>query len=97
MNEDGAKRLRVLNEFERALDEWVRNGNEQRFTRWLDRELDARGVPINLPITDWGGCANRVLNTVPGSRAWPAPWNGPITRLVQATLLVRPQRWAPGH
>jgi hypothetical protein len=85
MNEDGAKRVRVLNELERALENWVRNGNEQPFTRWLDRELDSRGVPINLPIADWRGCVNHVLNIVPDSRAWPSPWNGPITRLVQAT------------
>ena len=47
----GAKRLRALSELERALDDWTRRGNEQPLTRWLNRELDPRGVPIHLPIS----------------------------------------------
>ncbi len=38
---------------DRALEEWVRHGNEQPLTRWLARELDYQGVPIRLPIADW--------------------------------------------
>jgi hypothetical protein len=85
MNEDGAKRMGVLDALESALQSWTRHGNEQPLTRWLERQLDPRGMPINLPIPDWRGCVNRLLHVCPDSRAWPLPWREPITRLVQAT------------
>ena len=53
MNEDAMKRDRVFGALHRALEDWVRHGNEQPLTRWLGRELDSQGVPIRLPIVDW--------------------------------------------
>src|SRR5262245_45568704 len=36
---------RILETLSRAVGSWVRAGDERALTRWLDRELDAEGVP----------------------------------------------------
>ena len=85
MNEDVMKRDLVFEALRRALEAWVRHGNEQPLTRWLTRELDKQGVPIRLPIVDWPMCVESVLKTQSSGREWPKPWAEPITRLIQAT------------
>ena len=85
MNEDRLKRTRALNALERALDDWTRRGNEQPLTRWLERELDRHGAPIDLPISDWRGCLRSMLRATSIAGELPSQWTGPVTRLIQAT------------
>ncbi|MDR3634540.1 MAG: hypothetical protein P4L84_12105 [Isosphaeraceae bacterium] len=39
---------------QRAVDAWVVEGDSRPLVRWLGRQLDQDGVPLDLPVSDWG-------------------------------------------
>jgi hypothetical protein len=86
MCEDQTKRQLILSAFRRALAAWVCNENEQALTAWLTRELDSQGALIRLAISDWHACLRDLLGVKRSCARWPAHWDGPITRLVRASL-----------
>lgn len=87
MDENGATREGVLTALHQAIEYWQRHGNTQPLTRWLSRELDPRGAPIRLPISDWHYCLKTLLEATKMSGEWPSFCDDPITKLLQVTFL----------
>jgi hypothetical protein len=87
MNDDRAARDRVFAALHQAIEYWQRGGNTHPLTRWLSRELDSRGTPVRLPISDWHSCLKTLLDTTTFNNDWPSCWDEPITKLLQNTIL----------
>jgi hypothetical protein len=87
MNDDRAARYNVLTAFHQAIECWHRLGNGRPLTTWLSRELDPRGAPIRLPISDWHSCVKALLETTALVNGRPSSWDESITKFLQATVL----------
>jgi hypothetical protein len=87
MNDDRSTREGILIALHRAIEDWHRDGNGRPLTKWLSRELDARGAPIRLPIADWHACLKELLETTTRTNSWPSCWDEPITKFRQITVL----------
>jgi hypothetical protein len=86
MHEDETVGQKILGRLTQATTDWVCQGNEQSLTRWLDRELDAEGVPTRLAIPEWHECLRVLAAARKEGGQWPATWEPAITRLIQTTL-----------
>jgi hypothetical protein len=83
MNDNRAARERVFSALHQAIDYWQRQQNTQPLTRWLSRELDPRGAPIRLPISDWHTCLKILFDATTNNGDWPSCWDDPITKLLR--------------
>ena len=87
MNDNRAARERIFSALRQAIECWQRQRNMQPLTRWLSRELDPRGAPIRLPISDWYSCLKILFDGTNKNSDWPSCWDDPITKLVRITFL----------
>ncbi|MGE3822296.1 MAG: hypothetical protein AB7I30_23025, partial [Isosphaeraceae bacterium] len=55
-----------------AIESVSRLGKFERLVRWMDRELDAEGVPRTLPVRDWREGLQRLANAI-GEGPVPCP------------------------
>lgn len=77
----------ALSELRELASDWQERGRAPGFRRWLDRELDADGVPRHLPVTDWLACLALLAAAVQGRpKGWPAPFDARVEGLVRAYL-----------
>jgi hypothetical protein len=87
MNDDRAAREHIFNALHQAIENWHGRGNTQPLTRWLSRELDPRGAPIRLPISDWHYCLKILFEATTKKGDWPTCWDDPITKLLRMAFL----------
>jgi hypothetical protein len=77
---------RLLESLSRAVGSWVRAGDARPLTRWLDRELDAEGVPIRLAIPAWQESLAILAEAKRCGRDWPEGCESQLSKLILASL-----------
>ncbi|MHC5541632.1 hypothetical protein ACYOEI_25705, partial [Singulisphaera rosea] len=87
MSEDGEIGLQGYLELKSAASAWEEQGQEGPLTCWLDRELDAEGVPQTLPLKAWVPALS-LLAEIRRRRQgdWPEPFDARIEGWFRQTL-----------
>ncbi|WP_165071485.1 hypothetical protein [Paludisphaera rhizosphaerae] len=56
---------------QRALDVWEKRGDSSPLERWLSRELDASGAPVEIPLEVWPVAIERIAQARGVRPGWP--------------------------
>jgi hypothetical protein len=86
MTEDRRAPLDVLAAFSQAISVWAHNGDYRLLASWLGRELDEKGAPLRLSLSQWNHVLNVLLAVGRYQPAWPAACRESISRMIQASL-----------
>lgn len=71
----------------RAVENWSRRGDARPLRSWLERELDAEGVPRRLAVTWWWPCLERLADAWrERPRDWPDALNPLIAQLLGSAM-----------
>jgi hypothetical protein len=88
MSELLTRQRSVTHQFSRALAVWRERADDGPLRRWLDRELDLNGIPVQMSLAEWDECLNIVLasrgDRKPGD--WPENCREVIAKMVRASL-----------
>jgi hypothetical protein len=86
MTENPAASAGILAAFSQAMAAWTERGDGRQLSQWLRRELDEKGAPRRISLSEWNHVLNVLLPAGQRQPPWPEACREPIGRMIQASL-----------